>query len=309
MAKRRGAAGKGGWVVTGLGFGVAVGVALGTMVIAPAMNIGGTPAAQQPQAVDQSQAQAAEAQANAADELVAGSSNEMVANTLTDRPIVLIASSSATPGSVDALTGLLDQAGALSSGQITLTEKFFDQNSTDELMSLISNTLPAGAQLSENNLNPGIHAGESLGSALMYDPATGEPLASVEDRALVLQTLREQGFIDYQDGTILPAQGAVVLTGEGESDHAASVLADFATALSTRGDAVVAAGGESAAAGEGTIARLREAGTTDVSTVDSVERTWAQVATVLAMQERFDGGVGAYGVAESATAVMPARNE
>ncbi|WP_018295440.1 copper transporter [Corynebacterium lubricantis] len=305
MAKRRG---QGGWVVTGLGFGVALGVALGTLVIAPALNIGGPVASEQATAQpadNQADTQAAEAQAQAADEVVAGSSSELVADTLTDRPVVVLVASDAPPESVDAVTDLLDQAGALNSGQITLTEKFFDQDSTDELMSLISNTLPAGAQLSEDNLSPGIHAGESLGSALMYDPETGEPLSSVADRALVLQTLREQGFIDYEDGTVLPAQGAVVLTGDGESEHAASVLADFATALSTRGDAVVAAGGESAAAGEGAIGQLRAEGPTDVSTVDSLDRAWAQVATVLALQEQFTGGAGAYGVAENTDSVMP----
>ena len=59
---------------------------------------------------------------------------------------------------------MLNQAGAIDAGTITLEDSFFSQDGADQLKSIVANTLPAGAQLSETQLDPGTHAGEALGA-------------------------------------------------------------------------------------------------------------------------------------------------
>ncbi|SER52650.1 copper transporter [Corynebacterium cystitidis] len=313
-----------GWLVTGLGFGVAAGVALGTLVLAPAMgDIGGTSVStsasghgdsKEPaeDAAGARQAEIAAAQADAADGLVQGVGEKAVAGTLDQRPVLMVVAANAKQADIDAVADLLSQAGAEDSGRITLTEKFGDQNEADELKSIIANTLPAGAQLSEDNLAPGLHAGQSLGSALLYDDAGAQPQATVEDRALVLQTLREAEFIDYEDGTILPAQAIVIVTGDedatGGSSFSAGMLIDMVRGLESRGGKLVVSGRIHAAADQGVIGRIRadEELNQAVSTVDSVDRAFGRVATVLAVAEQFNGESGAYGAAASAEAASPA---
>lgn len=312
-----------GWLVTGLGFGVAAGVALGTLVLAPAMGDGASGVSTNTSAGagsqdttttegESQQAEIAAAQADAADGLIKGIGDDAVAGTLEQRPVLMLLTADADQADVDAVSSLLEAAGAENSGQITLTEQFGDQRSADELKSIIANTLPTGAQLSEDNLAPGLHAGESLGTALLYDEEGAEPLASVEDRALVLQTLREAGFIDYEDGTILPAHAIVIVTGDadgaGDSSFSTGVLVDLVQGMESRGGNLVVAGRIHTAADQGVIGRIRSTPelAEAVSTVDSVDRSFGRVATVLATSELLDGESGAYGAAASAEAPSPA---
>ncbi|WIM68783.1 copper transporter [Corynebacterium breve] len=325
MASRK--SGRAGWLLSGLGFGIAGGVALGTLVLAPAMEAGSSNSASSEIApgssesdiaepkkseADEKAIEIADAQAEAADGVIADFASDAVGGSLDQRPVLILRTADADAADVEAVARFVEQAGAEDSGQITLTEKFFDKDQADGLKSIVANTLPAGAQLSEDKMAPGVHAGESLGAALMYDPETSEPIASVDDRALVLQTLREDGYIDYEDGTIRPAQGIILVSGDsdgaGEGSFAAKMLVDVATALDSRGNAVVLAGRIHSASDDGAIGILRADadGAGKVSTVDSVDRVWGQMATVLALREQIDGGSGSYGAAASAEASSPA---
>ncbi len=203
---------------------------------------------------------------------------------------------------------LLADAGAVKAGTITLAEKFLTAEGADQLKSIVANTLPAGTQLSEDRLDPGLHAGEALGSALMLAPDSGDEQASSEERGLLLRALRDAGFLDYEDGTILPAQVAVVITGgtDGNQGIAARTLADFVGALASRGNGAVLAGRIHTAADTGAIGLVRATADNGVSTVDSVDRAVGRMATVLAVREQLAGENGSYGSAESAEAASPA---
>lgn len=312
-----------GWVASGLTWGLAGGIALGTLVVAPAMapiadNSFKNIEARGSEGIGAEQKADANPQADSANALLAQASTSIVEGTLTRRPFIVISTPDADPKDVDVTSWLAQQAGGTAAGRITLTDKFLSQEGADELRSIIANTLPAGAQLSVDNQAPGIHAGESLGAALMYDPATDAPLATVDDRALVLQTLRETGFIEYQDGTITPAQGIIVVTGgsttvEKQSkrgdEFAATVLADLARGLDSRGEAVVLAGRLGAASGTGSIAQIRSdsEANTKVSTVDSLDSETGRISAVLALAEQINGKSGSYGSAENAQAPAPER--
>lgn len=314
-----------GLVASGLAWGIAAGIALGALVVAPSMapiadnsfnNIEGSSSGEGGKGAVADEA--AQRQVDAANALLGNTSTEIVEGALDQRPFMIIRTPDANADDVDVTSWLAKQAGGIGSGQITLTDKFLSAEGADELRSIIATTLPAGAQLSVDNQAPGVHAGESLGAALMFDPKGDQPLATVDDRAVVLQALRDAGFIEYQDGTITPVQGIILVTGgalnedeaEGNTDessaYSATVMADFARALDSRGDAVVLAGRRGAAAEKGSIAQLRSDEKSKVSTVDSLESETGRISTVLALAEQINGGSGAYGSASNANAESPA---
>ena len=73
--------------------------------------------------------------------------------------------------------------------------------------------------------------------------------ANVADRRLLLGSLRDAGFIEYEDGTMRPTAAIVLVTGSGKGEGddptvGSRILADFAEALSADGTVVVAGGPE-----------------------------------------------------------------
>ncbi|MDK8449982.1 copper transporter [Corynebacterium mastitidis] len=225
-----------GVVIAGLGFGIAIGSALGAFVLAPVDHTD-EEAVSRAEREAQNKAQ----EADASDEVVQALAPAALAGTLEQRPVLIFATPEAAD-QVGPVRNWLNRSGAIDAGQITLERCFSDQEGADSLKTIVTNTLPAGAQLSENSLDPGTHAGEALGSALMLNPETGEPQATEEERADLLRSLRDAGFISYASGTILPAQGIVILTGQ-EEGFAQRSLENFAKALDTRGNAVTSARG------------------------------------------------------------------
>lgn len=298
--------GRAGWLISGLGFGIAAGVALGTLVIAPNMpdDSAATTSAEAEDASER--ADIAEAQAASSDSVIAELADAAVTDTLTDRPVLLIQTDDADDEDVAAVTDLLSKAGAVDAGTITLAEKFLTADGADQLKSIIANTLPAGAQLSEDRLDPGVHAGEALGSALLLDAASGDEQATSEERGLLLRALRDAAFLEYEDGTVLPAQVIVTITGDASEGLPSRTLADFVTALDGRGNGAVLAGRIHTAADTGAVGLIRADAGIGVSTIDSVDRAVGRMATVLAVREQLAGESGAYGSAESAEAASPA---
>lgn len=300
--------GKNSLLVAGLGFGVAAGVALGALVLAP--NISGGQVGTADDAIRTEHQKTVQdnrilsAQADSGDKMVEGFAPDVVSGTLKDRPVLVIATSDAAEGDVAGVEKLLESAGSRSAGRIELTQNFFIQDKADELKSLVATTLPAGASLSKDAMDAGTHAGEALAAAVMLNPTTTEPLASVEDRAALLQTLRKAEFLTYKDGTILPAQAVVVVSGKGTGGYGADTLAHFANAFEEVGKSTVLAAPVEQAAPEGAIGKLR-GDKSEVTTVDSINRAWARTAAVLATAEQLSGGAGSYGAAESAEADAP----
>ena len=310
----RKSSGRTGFVVAGLGFGLAGGLLLGTLVLAPVLD---GPTADEEQTVSQAEhealrtdAERADAQVAAADDIVTQLSPPVVAGALEGRPVLVLHTHDAEPGDVDGLGELLGAAGAIDAGRIRLEESFFNQDGADQLASVVANTLPAGTQLAEDNPGPGTHAGQALGAALLLNPETAQEQATAEERALLLGTLRDSGFLSYEDGTVLPAQVVVLLLGEGEATadtFTPRSVVSFTRALDARGNGVVLTGPETTAREGGAIDLLRtdETAAAEVSTVDSLGQSWGRLATVLALREQLEGGAGAYGPTPSAQAVAP----
>lgn len=306
-------------LVAGLGFGTALGVALGTLLIAPNMSSapgggggGDINDIREKYSKLVNENNISEAQLDSADSVLKDLDRFVVDGTLAQRPVMVLRTADAEDGDVKAVKDLLGSADSEDAGEITLTEKFFAQDSADKLLSLVTSTLPAGAKLDEKNVDAGSHAGQALASALMLDPKSTEPLSSVEDRATLLQALRDAGYIDYPDGTILPAQ-AVVIVGGGQNaakeDPAVSYAIDstvkFVEGFDSVGQTTVFAAPVTSAGDGGVLEELRK-DKTDISTVDSIDRPVSHMAAVLAVKEQLDGGKGSYGSAANADAAAPA---
>lgn len=262
--------GKGGLLAAGLGWGLAFGIALGALVLAPAIPGASSTGSTAP-AAGGDEVRNAQQHAEMANELLAQESATIVKGRLSDVPVSILRTSSASDDDVDSVRWLLNAAGASDSGTLTLTEKFTDQQSADELSSVIANTLPAGAQLSVENRSPGTHAGESLGSVLISG-ADGQAAAQSEDRQLVLETLQQAGFIEYS-GSVVPAGAVVIVHGGSDSaggSFGEQVVRELAAALGEKGSTVFATQDLSPEAISG------------VPTVGGVDAESGRIATVLA---------------------------
>lgn len=262
--------GKGGLVAAGLGWGIALGITLGALVLAPAIP-GADTASPRADGAANEQAQSAQQQAEMANDVLAQESATIVKGRLTDVPVTILRTSTATDEDVDSVRWLLNAAGASDSGTLTLTEKFTSQQGADELSTVIANTLPAGAQLSVENRSPGTHAGESLGSVLVTG-ADGQAAAQSGDRQLVLETLQQAGFITYS-GSVAPADAVVIVHGGADSaggSFGEQVLHDLAVALSKDGTTVFATQNAAPEAISG------------VPTVGSVDTEAGRISAVLA---------------------------
>lgn len=304
--------------------GVAVGTAFGTFVLSP--NLPGGALQESHDAVvaleqSEQEARIAKAQASTADSYIEASSTKLVADALKDIPVVVMTTDDADADDVASVDTLLQASGASVVGRIGLTEKFFQQDSAEALKSIVANTLPAGAQLSVDNLDPGTHAGEALGAALLTD-AEGKPMADEQERALLLNALQQAGFMNIE-GAKDAARVAIIITGEQQHEDNSDVISPYAETnlgrlalgMNERGSGVVLAGRINTAADGGAIdvvrtAQERESGSTQaairgVSTIDSVNMVYGQIGVILSARDQLLGKFGAYGAAESAEAAGP----
>ncbi|MFG6302593.1 copper transporter [Corynebacterium hesseae] len=307
-------------IITGLGFGAALGIAVGTLVIAPNMDSGSGPGGESTSEVREKYGKLvvenniAEAQLDSADSVMGDLGRYVVDGSLAQRPVMVVSMPDADDADVKAVKDLLGSADSTDAGSIKLTEKFVAQESADKLLSLVTTTLPAGAKLDKKKIDAGTHAGQALAAGLMMDAETTEPLASVDDRATLLRALRDAGYIDYKDGTILPAQAVVVVGGgmtPGEEDDSAAAkyaidtTVNFLEGFDSVDTAMVYAGRVESAGDDGVLDKLR-ADKTKISTVDSIDHPVSQMASVLAVKEQLDGGHGVYGSAANADSAAPA---
>lgn len=265
-----------GLVAAGLGWGIAAGVALGTLVVAPAMD-DTTDGARVSAPADTSEANSdgsafTEDQVADANDLLATEGDALVEGVLEGTAVTIIRTANATDEDAAAVRWKANAASASNSGGITLTDKFTDMSSADELATIIASTLPAGAQLSEDNRAPGTHAGESLAAVLTT--------ASADDRTLVLEALEQAGFVELR-GQIVPADVIVVVAADELDDgsdgeaFATKALTDFITALG--------GGAPTVAAGQGSLAQLGSA-----RAVNFVDTEAGRIRTVLQAGELAD---------------------
>lgn len=247
---------------------------------------------------------------SAAGEFDAQMSPRILHDTMKDKSVVLFRTPDAADDDVDALTRLIGQAGARLTGTITLTQEFVTANSADKLLSVVNSPIvPAGRQLSTTAVDQGSQAGDLLGITLLInrDPK----VSPVDDtqRETVLATLRDTGFITYDDQRVGAANTALIVTGGALGDDAGnrgSTVARFAAGLAPHGSGTVLAGRDGSASGTAAVAVTRsDAGLNSaVSTVDDVDIEAGRITSVLALSDLANGArPGQYGIGAGATSV------
>ncbi|MFZ2172746.1 MAG: copper transporter [Rhodococcus sp. (in: high G+C Gram-positive bacteria)] len=250
-------------------------------------------------------------QLNAADGFDSAVSGRVVRDVLAQRTVMVITSPDADPGDLDGVNRLVAQSGGTVTGHVSLTDSFVDATGGDRLRTVVNNVIPAGVTLKTGAVDQGSLAGDLLGSVLMLERDTSEPQSSPEERVLALETLRGAGFISYDDGSVQPAQLAVVLTGDRDvedetaSGNRGAVVARFAGALDARGAGAVLAGRPASAQGNGAVAvaRADAALSSALTTIDNIDREAGKITVPLALQEQLAGGTGRYGTGPGTTGV------
>ncbi|MTD59318.1 copper transporter [Amycolatopsis pithecellobii] len=244
-----------------------------------------------------------------ADAFAGGTGPKVVAGALAQRSVIVITTEDAKPADRDALKQLIGQAGATVTGELQLTSSFVDPAKADQLRQLVTRLQPAGSTFPTAG-DPGTLAGALVGSVLMLNKDTAKPQSTTDELAAAIGGLSDGGFVKPSP-SIGPGQLAVVLTsgqatGDGAGDKAAT-LARFAAQLDRSGAGAVLAGDPSSAEGTGAIGVVRAdtSSTSILSTVDDVNSAAGRIATVLALREQLDGGVGRYGIAGNAQAPAP----
>lgn len=250
------------------------------------------------------------------DQFDAAIAGRAVRDALAGRAVVVVAAPGAQGADLDAVSGVLAQAGGRVTGRVVLTPDFVDVQAGDRLRSTVTSVIPAGAQLRTGAVDQASLAGDLLGVVLLVDPATRQPAASPQERELVLASLQRGGFLDQAAAPLLPtepAEAVVVVAGPGEGardGNTGALVARLAGALAGRGAGVVLAepgssAQEGSAQGGGAVAVARSDGAlaAAVSTVDAADTPSGRITVALALRERLDGGRGHYGVGQGAAAV------
>ncbi|HEY2194772.1 MAG TPA: copper transporter [Actinomycetospora sp.] len=246
---------------------------------------------------DRDAARAAQTQS---DRALAAAAPALLSGRLADRSVVLLAAPDAAPADLDAVSGLVAQAGGHVTGRLGLTDAALAPDRADALRTLVTRVLPAGVQL-PSTTDAGTLAGTLLGSLV----TTGRgPSSSPAEVGTAFTALADGGFL-APGAAPAPAQLALVVTGDGagpapDSAGRASTLAHLAGAVHAGGAGTVVA--SRAASGEVTAVRA-DHGLAGVSTVDGIGTTAGRIAAVLAAGEQAHGGVGSYGTAPGAAAL------
>ncbi|MDY6049850.1 MAG: copper transporter [Corynebacterium sp.] len=213
--------------LAGLFFGSALGLAGGTYVLAPASGSGGVTGLQSQVETLQAERDELADEVTAADRIVGNVAETALSGTLGEASVAVFAAPTLDSEAVVGLTGLLDTAGAKTVTRIDLTDSFLTQNQAETLKNLAVATLPAGAQLSVENREPGMHVGQLVGAALGAQ-------ASQTDRDTVFAALTGGGFIG--DVQALPAATTgIVLADPGLDAFTLAQYRQFAAGLTAAG--------------------------------------------------------------------------
>lgn len=304
----KGSAGK---VIAGLSFGIAAGTALGFFALAP--NVPGGPVAKDSSAAQQLKDEKAardkaEGQSAASDKVLGSVSGPAVRNLLRGTSVNLFVLPDADQANTDSLKRLIKMAGGSVNGVIELTDKALSADSGDSLKSIAANSLPAGAKLSEDKLDPGMHTGQLLGAAL----AAGDKEASETDRGIALGALSNEDLIAYQGEAPKAADLALVVGGDTSDDAAhgnycTKFVADFVAGLDSRTKGAVLAAQAGSAEDNGAIGQVRadKDAKEAVSTIDNVDTVAGRIATIRALGQQKDNKAGHYGAASNASDATP----
>lgn len=244
----------------------------------------------------------------ATDQFTAAVSGRVVRDALAGKSVVLFRTPDAQDSDIDAVVGLIGEAGGAVTGTIGLTSEFVEAGSAEKLRSVVNSPIvPAGTQLNTALTDQSAQAGDLLGLAVLINRDPKIAPVGDEARDTVLAALRDTGFLTYDK--VAAANTALVVTGGALADDAGNrglTVARFSAGLAPHGSGTVLAGRDGSAGGVAAVAVARaDSGLAGaVSTVDDIGTEAGRITTVLALQALIGGSApGKFGVGPGASAV------
>jgi len=220
----------------------------------------------------------------------------------------------ALPGSdpyVEGVVTMLAVAGATVTARIAFQDKFFDPNTSTELLDLANQSSQPTISTEFLPVNSdGVEtASAQLALALFQRPGAAQ--AAPGDVTAVLTAYTEQNYVTVSDKAVGGAEGAVIVSGPPAVDKDAAKKSQsvvmLANQFSKSGDRRVVIAGDgvgdgnliSAVRGDPSLVKY-------ISTVDNASTVQGQVSTGMATVERVvQNKVGQYGTAAGASALVP----
>ena len=268
----------------------------------------------------------------------------LVAGRLPDAPVVLVVLPGADNDLTDRVSDLLEDSGAAVTGTVSIRDAWTGTDADSRFTGALATAAPspnaagtgsgtatpspttsgdqaatrAAALLAEAVVGP---AGGRTGTATPTPRRSPGPVAGVADVAQsgtvdgsVLQAFTRAGLVDTGSDLTDRAAVAVVVAPAAPDQPTTATrtgvdrLTLLVRALRAAGSGTVVAGPAAAAADGGVVQDVRAdpAATSEVSTVDSIDRPAEAVAVVLALVEQVQGGVGDYGAVGTTDGALPA---
>lgn len=256
-------------------------------------------------------------QVSASDEFATSIAPDLIDGVLADQRVLLVTTAD-TPGDLaEQLRPLLADAGAVVTGQLEVEAALAEPEQRQLLEDLVAQVVPAGVELPEGE--PVARAAAELAAALTTSP-DAEQVEAAEAQA-VIAAFEEAELVDFRpepgaEDALTSATLVLVLapTGPGTNpttpqQQQLEALLTIAAALDERSLGVVLAGPATSADDGGLVHALRQQSSTraEVSSVDNADRGLGRIATVLALAEQAEDGIGQYGAGPGAAAPLPAQ--
>ncbi|WP_336208983.1 copper transporter [Nonomuraea sp. LPB2021202275-12-8] len=249
------------------------------------------------------------AQAN--DSFVTTLTPKLVEGELAGQQVLLVEAPGASAAYREEEQEVLADAGAVVTGRLSLTEKYFDPKSAGVLDGLVNQLKPAEMTFAASATAHDKAAALLAASVTTTDQAQAG--TANEATGAVLSGLETGGFLNIDGDPSKRATLAVVFASEipfeGEGAPAqAAAFTSLAGGLDAGGmGAVVTGAAATSAAPGGGITALRDDAdlVKRVSTVDSADLPAGRVVIVYALREQLSGGAGQYGTGPGVTAFQP----
>ncbi|WIM94586.1 copper transporter [Actinoplanes oblitus] len=230
----------------------------------------------------------------------------VLAGKLATRKVAVVA----LPGGKDSADGvikMLGVAGATITAHVTIEDKFFDPNFTNQLLDLADQS--SQPTISAAGLPSNSDGVETASALLAHTLEQGATVVNPDDVTAVLTALAKPGYISVAEKASGGAEAIVLVAGAPATDKDATQKARNKVTMANQfyKNKPLVVGGDSAG-DNNLISDLRSDPTLvkQISTVDNVSTVQGQVSTAMASWERLVlGRVGQYGLGAGATSMVP----
>jgi H+/gluconate symporter-like permease len=220
---------------------------------------------------------------------------------------VLVVSTQQSDADVKAMEADLQLAGATVTGHVKINDAFVEPANNGSLLDLASQALNTEAIANLPANSNGVETSTALLAAVLMDH---QPAVSAQSQQTILARFQNAGFINVDGNVKGAAEAVVMLAGRAYTDQNATTenqnTVTMVAQLDKAGPIVVGASSTSGSGNVISAIRGDASLSKNVSTVDNDNTLQGLLAVTLALNEQVVyGKTGHYGLASSATALLP----